>query len=498
MIKKIGALAIMACAMTATSAHAAFDASSASGTLPVITINTEGGVPIVDKETKIPALMDVSVPAAYETLYGGEATELSGVTLTIKGRGNASWKLDKKPYKLKFEKKTAVLGMTKHKHFALIPYAGYLMYFWGVGGMEIARATEQAWTPKAEPCELVLNGEYRGRYFLVESVKIGADRVNIFEQEELCEDPELIPYGWLIELDNNDDEFQIQIPMYGQTMLRVTHKSPELLSDAQRAWLTEEFTKLNAAVYSEDLSGDEWVKYIDAASAAKYFIIREVLWDPDGYSGSIYLHRDKAEGAKWVFGPLWDLNSAARPKYSWIFDSDLCWGSRWFPALIKKKSFRRALVAEWDKFYNNTDRIYAFYDRLASICVGADDSNHKVWPAEGKGSLQWSETAKELLRGNIEWINKEVEAMRGELSGLSSAGVDSDAIARAEGRGAIAVSATVGSAQLEYFSPAGQKVAEATVKGGESHVASGLPAGLYIVKATAASRSTVLKLFLGV
>lgn len=89
------------------------------GTVPTIYINTENYVPIIDKETKIPASLyiDSSMSEKFENLGTAE----SPLELTIKGRGNASWLYHKKPYKIKFEKKQAPLGLTKSKHFALLP-----------------------------------------------------------------------------------------------------------------------------------------------------------------------------------------------------------------------------------------------------------------------------------------------------------------------------------------------------------------------------------------
>lgn len=63
-------------------------ASMASGTLPVIYIDTENNTPIIDKETKIPADLFMTVPPewAFEAL----GTSEKPVKLEIKGRGNSS------------------------------------------------------------------------------------------------------------------------------------------------------------------------------------------------------------------------------------------------------------------------------------------------------------------------------------------------------------------------------------------------------------------------
>ncbi|MDR1727549.1 MAG: CotH kinase family protein [Acidobacteriota bacterium] len=38
----------------------------------------------------------------------------------VKGRGNFTWTLDKKPYSLKLETKASLLGMSSHKRYVLL------------------------------------------------------------------------------------------------------------------------------------------------------------------------------------------------------------------------------------------------------------------------------------------------------------------------------------------------------------------------------------------
>ena len=86
----------------------AWPATMVSGTLPVVYINTEDAKPIVDKINPIPAgfWLDPMGHSEIEAVGSAEAP----IALTIRGRGNASWKFVKKPYKLKFDKKTSLFG----------------------------------------------------------------------------------------------------------------------------------------------------------------------------------------------------------------------------------------------------------------------------------------------------------------------------------------------------------------------------------------------------
>lgn len=80
-----------------TQPHPGSATAPVTGTLPVVYINTADRVPITQKETYIDASMwiDAKGIEGFESV-GSEEKPLA---LGIRGRGNASWSYDKKPYK---------------------------------------------------------------------------------------------------------------------------------------------------------------------------------------------------------------------------------------------------------------------------------------------------------------------------------------------------------------------------------------------------------------
>ena len=83
-----------------------------SGTLPVMYIETENRTPITSKTEYLDAKywLDPLENSEYDAL-GSESEPLP---MQIRGRGHSSWKGAKKPYKIKFAKKTSVMGMPKN------------------------------------------------------------------------------------------------------------------------------------------------------------------------------------------------------------------------------------------------------------------------------------------------------------------------------------------------------------------------------------------------
>ena len=124
--------------------------------IPRIVIETEKRQAIKDRETEIPAKLQI---------WGEKKAESEIMDLTIRGRGNTSWwNMPKKSYKIEFAKKQSMLGMPKDKDWALIAnYAdksllkNYVTY-------QLASWLGAKYAPKSDYAELYLNGSYLGVY----------------------------------------------------------------------------------------------------------------------------------------------------------------------------------------------------------------------------------------------------------------------------------------------------------------------------------------------
>lgn len=454
--------------------------SMATGTIPIVYVNTVDATPIVDKENQIPAGLYVKVPenSDYEAL----GSEDSPIELTIKGRGNSSWEWPKKPYKIKFAKKTSILGMPKQKHFALIAFnQGYTDWLNAMAGMELGRIVGMPWNPAIVPVELILNGSYEGLYFLVESIKIDSNRLDIFEQEELCEDPELVPYGWLVEIDNYDDEAQISIQETDRIKLRITHHSPEILSDMQRQWLIDEFTNINTSVYSNDESGEDWIKYIDAQSLARYFIVREILHDYDAFNGSCYLHKDKQEDAKWHFGPIWDPTMCGY-KENWVIFDHPDWAQvHWMCNIFETESFKVAFNEVWEDVYpDKLNAIFPYLESQTKPLLDADAKNYERWPEiSSKTTTDKLNYVSDCLEKNISWIenNKPV------ISGIDDVIVgDESKIIYMDGN-MVNLYSTCNSCLINVYDLVGRKVAGAALDREKGMDIGFLASGIYMITA---------------
>lgn len=373
-----------------------------SGTLPVLYINvyTDETKTVLDNEIISKDLDHKNYFSNAEywlDLNGCQWMEAEGaksigsaeapLPLEIKARGN--WTrigFSKKPFKLKLGSKEKMLGLTKSKHFAILAHAddnyGYLRNF---TGFNLGRRIGLPWTPGQQPVEVVINGDYRGLYFLTESIRIEKDRINIAELDDNATDPALASGGYLVELDNYDGDNQIRMaekvapgvnpPVVD--MLRVTWDTPEEYSDIQKRFVTDQFTAMNNAVGAN--SDDTW-SYLDLDDAVRYYIVEEIISHVEAYHGSTYLFRDRGEGQKWHFSPLWDCGNAFNGPTDGFFYNNTSFGATWIPSMRVNARFNDKLAETWMWFMTNGyDGLTADIETYVGHIAEAAKADRRRW-----------------------------------------------------------------------------------------------------------------------
>lgn len=371
-----------------------------TGTLPIVYIDTEEHKEITSKTVYLPGTYYI-VDTDYTKNVGSEELPLS---LEIRGRGHSSWRGTKKPYKIKLDKKAALLGMKTNKHWALLKFNDVTM-----PGFQLGRLMGMDWTATSKPVELVLNGVYNGLYLLTETNRIGKNRLDIYEQKNGNEDKNSIPYGWLVEIDNYKENNQIKIKENSKWNISITYHSPDSLSSAQNKWLVNEFTNINAAIYYEDKLNSTWEEMIDVDAMARFFIIQEVLDNSDGFHGSFYMHKDSTEDARWVAGPLWDLSCGHRAKtdYTFRMKTSYAFIPHWIGELIIDEDFCRAVREAWSDFYDKkVDSLMNYIDECLLPCYEAYEKDKRKWNYTDQSDIsKRAEKLKTDLLANIEWFN---------------------------------------------------------------------------------------------
>ena len=142
------------------------DGSSASytvtlksyGDFPSVYITTDWGRPVTDKINYISGSIRVDDPL-------GEHTEITSFQsrMNIKGRGNSTWEFfPKKPYRIKLDEKSKVLGIKSDKDWILLANYDDKSLMRNAIAFELSRICGFSWTPVFYPVELYFNDKLWG------------------------------------------------------------------------------------------------------------------------------------------------------------------------------------------------------------------------------------------------------------------------------------------------------------------------------------------------
>ena len=390
---------------------------SYSGTLPVLYVNTEGHRNIDSKEEYLFAewWLDNMGIEEYEPI-GSAAQPLE---MQIKGRGNYTWTHhDKKPFRLKLPQARPMLGMPSSRHWVLISGADFWIgQFNNALPFEIGRRMGMAWNPRQVPVEVVLNGQYIGLYHLTEKICVDKNRVNIIKQKDNETDPQKITGGWLMEIDNYYEPDQISFTEGNGWAFWVTPQSPEVLSDVQRTYMTDFLIQTDSAIYCEDKSSTEWELYIDIDSLAIFYIIQEIMDDTEGFHGSCFLHKERGDSTKLIFGPLWDFGSCfSRYSSSYEFDHFIYDEApsnlhlHWIAEIAKFPRFQECVRNQWKRFYIDVyPQLDRFLDEFGDKIEAAGDCDYNRWPKSECDNIKAriNFTRNRCLYPKIDWLNSQ-------------------------------------------------------------------------------------------
>ena len=376
-----------------------------SETLPVLFINTQNGAAITSKETYINATY-------YLDAMGIDGIEPIGnieqqLDMEIRGRGNYTWRdFEKKPYRLKLGKKQSLLGMNKSRHFVLLADADdNFAHLRNSVGFELSRRLGLKYTPDQQPVEVVLNGNYIGLYMLTENIRVAKDRVNIVEQADYCTHPDSITGGWIIEIDNYDEAEQVRITESNGEMLRFTYKSPELLSDAQRNYLTSQVKAIDRAVYISDKSSTEWENIVDIDSLARFYIVQEIMDNAESFHGSCYIHKDFMAD-RWIFGPVWDFGNSYRRNWHEFIYQNPPFGQNWIGEMAKFPRFQAKVVEVWQEFRAyQCATLHDYVESFISTIETASVHDYKRWPQYGTNNIHSVKNSfLDRLDNRLDWL----------------------------------------------------------------------------------------------
>ena len=374
--------------------------------LPVLWIETEGHQDITSKDYYLRA--HARLVEDVRTRSAGDVIEDS---LGIKGRGNSTWGMPKKPYRLKLDNKQALLGEPKDKSSVLLNnYADKSMLRTQIA-FYMGRISNLDYTPSSHFVELMLNGRYNGTYLLCDKLKIDKNRVNVGDD------------GFLLEVDAKaaSEDVTFRVNHIGQP-LNIKEPDDITVNDEKYNYIKDYLTQVDAVLFSDNFTdADEgWRKYIDMDSFVDWYLINEIAKNNDAvFYTSCYMNL--ARGGKLKMGPLWDFDIAfGNVNYNNNFDATGFWikGVSWISRMFQDPVFVSRVKERFNYFYSKQEDIMREINENAEYLRYAAQENEGKWHTFYTYTWPnydiWGNYNNEVQQMK-EWINARFEWLKGEI-----------------------------------------------------------------------------------
>lgn len=350
--------------------------------LPHLYITTNDNVPITSKDNYVEAKITILGGGLYENYEG---------TTGIRGRGNSTWELPKKPYRLKLDSKSPLLGLPEARDWVLL--ANYLdeTLMLNAVAMKIGKLLDIPYTNTIIPVNVTLNDEFLGSYMFTEQVQVHENRVNIEDG------------GVLLELDSGfDEDWKFYSVGYS---LPVNVKYPDITAQSELDLIQADFQKMENLIIAETFPNNDYLNLIDADALVNYLIVYNLTANGEiNYPKSTFMY--KPEGGKYTMGPIWDFdwafsfdgiathfNNHTNPLF--ITDTH---GANFFERFLLDPDIAALYKEKWEAF--RTEKLSAVLDYIveyADLIAVSKRNDYEVWQY---GSDDFSGDVQKLR----EWI----------------------------------------------------------------------------------------------
>ena len=238
----------------------------------------------------------------------------------IKGRGNSTWNLAKKPFNITHDATVEIDGM-KGKKWSLLANAQDPSLLRNRLVYDMANEVGMMYACDSRFVDFIVNGAYLGSYQLTQKIEMGKNTVMPDLEEPEVEDVideetgETIAYpksdfDFILELDtkanaNNAGDLGFETKR-GQWM---TFKTPDEPADEQWAWMQAKYQAVEDALYGDTADLATLETLVDLDDMARAYLVNEVAKNLDAGVTSCYFVYNSDEGIFYL-SPVWDYDNA--------------------------------------------------------------------------------------------------------------------------------------------------------------------------------------------
>lgn len=312
-------------------------------------------------------------------------------SVSIRGRGNSSWDRmkDKRPYRLKFQKKEKFLGKgyAKAKSWVLLANADDKTLIRNALTFIMSDRVGVKVVPAMQFVDLYLNNRFVGNYMISDKIDVRPHRVNITEQDTIVTDPNTdISGGYLLEIDGFTDSEATYFHTKKNLNVRIHSPEEEVINNQQINYIQNFVQEFEDRIFKEPIG--DYVSMVDSATFISWYLSNEIAANLDAF-WSIYFYKERGEDF-FYWGPLWDEdlgynNTTRAGDVSTSLLTDVGFGKSqgkiWMQRLRNDEWFRSATADAYERIYNEglTDFMIGVVDSLVNLLQESADLNYQVW-----------------------------------------------------------------------------------------------------------------------
>ncbi len=315
------------------------------------------------------------------TLYNTDGTvDCTDSYAHLKGRGNSTWNLDKKPYTLTLSTDKPLLGMNSCSTWILLANAADETNLNNKIVYDFAKKLDFEWSPDCRYADVYLNGEYNGLYLISEKAEIDESRLNLQDGDFLCKN----------ELDSRFDF--LNNPFITDSGRTVEVNFPDGFTESDATDAQRLINELEKVIFSgTDLSGNT---FFDLDSWAYKYLVDEIFANIDSDIASSYFYF--CDGT-FKGGPIWDYDMVLGHNNR----------NRFPTALIAMQEAKSASLKS--PYYNALYKNESFYSRMTELYAtealpllediisdGISELYRQTESASRMNSIRWSQMFEEL------------------------------------------------------------------------------------------------------
>ena len=355
----------------------------------------------------------------------------------IRLRGNSTMMAKKKPYRIKFDEKQSFFGLKANKSWVLLADfydQSYIRNYTAFNIANIMDDEDEFFSPTGYHVAVVINDEFKGIYLLCEQMDENSGRTAVKPKEDI--DPtSQTEFPFLVEMDLNaykegvtgidnfyvDGYYPVEIK-YPEADERGKTETEDKVFDYIKEYLSAVFETLSTGKTTTVSFRENPVSFedlVDIESAAHYYLVTEIMLNPDSMWKSIYFH--KTADGKMKFGPIWDYDYSMATDWQIPYEKSyieaaesiyIAKNSIIYNKLINNENFYNLVQ---DRYFRNQESILELIDYLEYVKEMIDEValiDAKMW--RGKtGEFQYDsqfDYVRLFLRERQDYLN-EVFAM---------------------------------------------------------------------------------------